>query len=409
MCRKVRSFDPRVDSEDSQFPRRSWRGQDPSVPAHMLLRPHFQPNPQAHNSQYHQYRQYLASLTAPAEATSSRANGHDMAAEPPQFLPLADAMQPQQPASNVSSSHWGMPAASPTTATPGSRVIHQQPSHSVFPAHSPITLQSNEFPQQVRPDDLLDPNLPPPSEKLGTANLQPPYPTLNPYQHVMNGNHGQEHPNVLTMAQSPIYPGDLALLAQPLQYEQSEYKYPEPGDAAGPSAESNAMTSPPNCQCGPGCNCVYCVIHPYNSATRERVQDLTRFMTTDAYWSHNSVSRPHSGYGGASTNDTSMESVMGQGYSPPGNEPFPSPASGWTNATVQSPVPQSTSNQDPFVNNGDHSNQFSSRPMLSSGYYVVPYPANSHCTNTTGTCLCHRECRCLGCLSHEGHNADVNY
>lgn len=410
LCQKIRSFDPALDGNNAQHSRGSSRMQDPWDMNPYL---NFQPNPQSpvqHSAQHLAFQHHTASLNASA----STANGQDVRAEPPQFLPLQDPMQPQQLPSNADSSDWGMPAATPMTVTQGSQVIHQQPSHSDAPVHSPMTLQSSGLPQQVGPDDHLDPSLRPPPEHLDAANLQPLSSPFNPFQHVMSGNHGQELHNVSTTVQSPIsntqYRGDPATLAQSMRFEQLGYQYPEHDDpygttsAAGPSAELNDVTSSPNCQCGPGCDCVFCASHPYNAATRERVQDLTQIMATDNCWSGNSASRPHSGYGGAPTNGTGMESMTEQGYPPLGNEPFPFPASGWTNSTVQGPALQPTFNQDAFVDNGDHSNELFPRTTRSTGYYLMEYNVNSNCTDATGTCLCGSDCKCSGCLTHQGHN-----
>ena len=53
-----------------------------------------------------------------------------------------------------------------------------------------------------------------------------------------------------------------------------------------PSAGLNASSGPGDCQCdpchcGPGCTCVYCRAHPYNSPTTERVQELGRILERD--------------------------------------------------------------------------------------------------------------------------------
>lgn len=411
----MRTFDPAVDDEDSLPSRRPLRVQDPVDPARTIPYLNFQPIqqfPGPFDARYLEFHQHLMTLSASART----ANNPDMAAELPHSLPMQEAILPQQPASDSSSSDQGIPAAIPTTLNKGSQAPQLEQFHPVARAHSPITVQGYRLPQEGRPNSNVYSNLGSPPGQLDATNLQPQFAPYRTYQPVTNGDHGEDTRDMSPFIQSPdpntqdtVDPRYPRTLAQKLYFESRGYRYPEPRDpyatisAAGPSAELNASTNSSNCQCGPGCNCVYCSAHPYNAATRERVQDLTQIMAMDNYWSSNHVNPPQSGYGDASTNGTNVEPVMEQVYPPRDQGSIPSAAFGWTNAPFQGPALPPTSDQQASSGNGDLSNEFAPRTMRNSEYFNLEYPVNSNCTDATGTCLCGSDCRCLGCLTHQGH------
>ena len=421
----MRDFDPAVDDENTQPSRRPRRVQDPYDPSRMIPYPNFQSQPTLQfpmplnaplNATLQSFQQFLDFTAASARA----ANTQDLRADPSYGPPLQDVMRRQQLALDTSSSDQAMPAATPTTPNPGIQVPYQEQSLSATQARSPIAVQGQGLTQQVDPDSFVYSNLPLRPGQLNPANFQPQFATHAPYQPVMNGDHGQQSPNISRFVQSPdpdtrheADPANPMTLARELHFQPLGYQYPEPHDPfpitsdAVPSAEWNALTDSQNCRCGSGCDCVFCRVHPYNAATRERVQDLTQIMARDNYWPLNHSTQPQS----VPTNGTNIEPVMSQGYPPLAEEPLPSAASaaiGWINSPIQGPAPQPTFEEEASADEGDHSDELSPRTMRNSAYWTLEYTVSSNCTDATGTCRCGSDCGCLGCLTHQGHNGPPN-
>ena len=437
--------------------------------------------PEPFGAQYLALHQPFSTL----DASARTAYGQDVRAEPCHGLPLQDAMQLQQPASDRSSSDQATPASTPTTSSQGSQVPHQEQSYSVPQSQSPIAFNGDSLPQQFLPDTNVYHNMQLRPARFDAANSPPIFTPYDPYQPVMNDTHGlpmstfTQSPNPNTRYQEdPAHP---MTLAQRIQSERLGYQYPETRDpypmisAAGPSAELDALTSSQNCLCGPGCDCVYCAAHPYNAATRGRVQEISQIMATENYWSLNHVSQPQTGHGdtfingtntelamgqgylpqfgheGAFINGTNTELMMGQGYPPqiehdgaPINgtnteleteqgyspqtghggapiddtnteleigqgcppldqESFPSTPYGWTHAPMPGPALQPTSDEGASVDNGDNPDGSSPRTMHSSRYFTVEYRVDSDFANAAGKCMCGDDCKCVGCLTHQGH------
>lgn len=283
--------------------------------------------------------------------------------------------------------------------------------------HSPITFQDDGGLPQARPNSSVYSNLQLRPGQLDAANLQPQFAPNSPDHPIMSGDLGQDIFNIPTFVQSPNpYNGYVwdpthpLTVAQKVQFERLGYRYPVPRDPfpiispAVQEAETNASTNSSYCECGPGCNCLFCAVHPYNDATRARVQDLTQIMVADDYWSLNHLSPPQSGHGVAPTDGTSIASGMGQDYPQLDDVSFPSATLGLMDTPISDPALQPTVDEGAPNDNGGHSNQILSRTMQASEYINLEYRVSASCTAVPGTCLCGSDCGCLGCLTHQGHN-----
>ncbi len=354
-------------------------------------------------------------LTAPrTRRTSARIASRHLRVEPSHDLPLHNAMRPQQLVSDPSSSGQATPAAMPTTSHQDSQSPYQEQSHSGAQFYSPVTVQGDSLTPQTGLGINIYSNVQSRPGHLDAGNLQPqPAPYL-PYQSFMNGSPGggtlstalsmQPNPNI--QPECLAYPRTLTHAAR---FESIGQRYPDPRnpsrsiDVPVQSAELNALPDSSGCACGPGCNCVFCKVHPYNPATRAHMQNLGEYIATNNVW--NPLSPRQSGYAITPTNGTNRESVSGQGYPPLGETSFPSAASGRTNGLIQGAGLQPTFDERASVENGDHSNGNPHGPMR----YIIPYtiyPPN--CTDATGTCLCGHNCTCMGCAYHMGHNGLPN-
>ena len=365
-----------------------------------------QPHPAPTNALFAGFRDQIATPNA-STRTARRNNGQGLRAEPSHGLSMQHAMQHEQHALDPRSSR-------PTTPTEGGPVCHPGESNFVSQTPSPATVQGDGVARQLTPDcSVYSTRAFQPVQPNGT-HFQPRIPAFTPYQPILNHDNGQESHNVSmsTLAQPPgqmfsygVGPVHLATVNQQRQFEQTGYHFADPGNAfpmhnpaAAPSADFDALTISQDCTCGPNCNCIYCAAHPFNSATQERVHDLTELLANDNYRDGN----PH-------VNGTDVESEIEQGYPPaPDDESFDSNPLGWINVPNRAAALQPTFGQGESINNNDQPNHLPSATLRNSRYFTIGYSFNSNCTDATGACLCGSECQCAGCLTHQGHNGYPN-
>ena len=155
----------------------------------------------------------------------------------------------------------------------------------------------------------------------------------------------------------------------------------------------------PKCNCGPGCQCVYCSIHPYNEPTRERVRELASIIATDS--DSGPESRPQSQYGEQFMDSLGLYPVMQHDLHPQNGILVAS-------SNMQEPLSQPTSQPDIFLGN---MNKLATSPAVPTSsedsdniFQTMEYPMRPWCNNESGTCMCGDDCDCLGCLTHSGHN-----
>ena len=206
----------------------------------------------------------------------------------------------------------------------------------------------------------------------------------------------------------PLSSEDEALVLQNHELQpQAVAQYISTGltGTAAPSAEGdNGFSLMQSCLCGPGCKCLYCTEHPYNSTTRDRVETLAELLPFDDV-DHSPQSRPQSSYGG-SMGRTSEDSGPRIGFSDPNG--------------LESSLVSSTMQPTPISQPGPGSNEFQaisfgsldqaqSPTVPSSRYFTMAYDysigALDRCTS--GDCRCGTHCICVGCLTHTGHNGQV--
>lgn len=175
--------------------------------------------------------------------------------------------------------------------------------------------------------------------------------------------------------------------------------------STAPSAEmNNAFSLMLDCQCGPGCQCLYCADHPYNATTRERVETLVNLLPPDDA-DHSPRSRPQSSYG---SNISPTSEFSG---SVPGVNDL---------QFHENPLMSSTMQPMTLVQPGLGSNGFQAVPfenldraqnsaVLSSEYFTMAYTYApgpfEECKS--GKCRCGDDCPCVGCLTHTGHDGQV--
>ena len=263
-----------------------------------------------------------------------------------------------------------------------------------------------------------------PMQQNGTRyqpQIQPPSPAYPPYHPAVNGNNGQQFGgnSVATLSQSPEpavpfegFPAHPTMIDQ--RFEQTGHQYPETRNAPlmhpngmTPYADLNPMITSQNCLCGPSCNCVMCAMHPHNNASYRRAEELAQILADDNY-QDGCMSEPQSDAGGALTNGTNIESVMGLENMHLNGGSFPSDPLGWHNMPTEGHVLQSTTFDEEFVDNSDPSTDFSFRRMRNTAYFTVEYQLGGGSNNGDGLCLCGSDSTCDECPTHSGNTEHGN-
>ncbi|OJD16432.1 hypothetical protein AJ78_03419 [Emergomyces pasteurianus Ep9510] len=159
---------------------------------------------------------------------------------------------------------------------------------------------------------------------------------------------------------------------------------------------------PNNCDCGDSCQCLGCASHPFNSTTRQHIQQMG-FLMTSAGNDQGSESNCHTRRPSFDSPPTSADFDCEDGW--PSNNQFHSPGQAHWNgprcsvAALDKPGSSATA---PAVYDPNQGQML----MQPAAYYELEYPVGllDHCTNTTGTCKCGANCSCVGCLTHNGHD-----
>ena len=286
----------------------------------------------------------------------------------------------------------------PTNRRQDTQGLLQEQSRSLTQSVSPSTIHAIDSPHQNPLGINMKPNFQSSPSQLDHTNFQPPYPPYTTYHPTVNGDYIQGTHNSFSILQSPYQStqyGHPMTLAQQSHYGRPDFNYPNshylnPVISPGvPSAAFNAMTSSHNCQCGPGCNCVFCATHPYNAATRQGVQNLHRILEMDNQMDLAPIPT-QSGSEDYPMNDIDMGPVM----APLGEDPLAS-----LNAPFQYRALQPSIDEEGSAASGSHT-------MRNSQYYPVVYsvdPVDNNDTEADESGL-YNVCQCCNGSHCQGHN-----
>lgn len=246
-----------------------------------------------------------------------------------------------------------------------------------------------------------------PGTRLSNTMKEPHSET--PYSHVPPSFHipHMHHTNVYNMpptyatAENPLTQRQQAFFQQNGYMHAPPVSYYTPPGAIVPSAVSTSMSGVTHtCTCGPSCQCVFCVAHPYNATTRDRVQTLAHLLPDDSEYSpksplqssfFHSIDDPTTAVSGNNAmhiNEILQPSDLIQSI------PFHGPS--FSNGTYEA-LPIESVHQAP-------------QSAISSGYLTMEYEYDpiglGECTDATRTCRCGDGCSCVGCLTHSGHDGE---
>lgn len=175
--------------------------------------------------------------------------------------------------------------------------------------------------------------------------------------------------------------------------------------SAAPAEGTGILSLSHNCTCGPTCQCVFCVAHPYNEPTRDRVQSLAHLLSDESDYGSKSpleasYSSPfHSAASPGSLTSTSHRMHIDEILHPPNLPQSPAFSSADYGGQIYPELPNGSlpEAQQPAIS--------------SSGYLTMAYEYDplqlGRCTDPTGTCRCGDSCTCVGCLIHSGHDGDI--
>lgn len=248
----------------------------------------------------------------------------------------------------------------------------------------PNTIQTNKFPERrkIHEDTTFPQNV--------VSFHTPPIPHTTIYS----------MPATYATAENPLTQRQQAYFQQNGHFYSQDVPHYAPlgvvGSAA-PSAEGNAILSlTHNCTCGPSCQCVFCVAHPYNATTRDRVQTLAHLLPDDTdYTPKSPIQTPYRPPFQSSAESSPMVAATNRMH---------------INEILHPSTPFSPSDFDGEIYqelpNGSLG-EATQPPISSSGYLTMEYDYNplelGRCTDSTGTCRCGNDCSCIGCFTHSGH------
>lgn len=226
------------------------------------------------------------------------------------------------------------------------------------------------------------------------SNVPPSYPLPH-----MTHSHVYNMPPTYATAENPLTQSQQAF------FQQHGYMHSPPASYySHPRGIAPSAVSPPpsgvihRCTCGPSCQCFFCMAHPYNSTTRDRVQTLAHLLPDDTEYSPKSPLQ-----------SSFFHSIDDSTTAVPGTNVM------HINGILQSSdVTQSGPFDRPSFNNGTYeampieSGSRSPQSAISSGYLTMEYRYDpielGGCTDSTGTCRCGDDCTCVGCFTHSGHD-----
>jgi hypothetical protein len=203
--------------------------------------------------------------------------------------------------------------------------------------------------------------------------------------------------NPLTQRQQALFQRNGYMHSRPNSY----YAPLEVIGSAAPSTQSNTISGATHtCTCGPTCQCVFCVDHPYNATTRDRVQTLAHLLPDDADYSpksplqsslFHSIDDPNSAV--PATNRMHINGIL-QPSDMTDSRSFHGPS---FSHDIYEALPIGSVSQAP-------------QSAISSGYLTMQYEYDpmglGGCTDATGTCRCGDDCTCVGCFTHSGHDGE---
>ncbi|KAL8756481.1 MAG: hypothetical protein Q9184_004489 [Pyrenodesmia sp. 2 TL-2023] len=211
-------------------------------------------------------------------------------------------------------------------------------------------------------------------------------------------------PSSYATAENPMTQDRLTQLQQSSQLYSHQVPQCAPYGIAGSVAPSAEGFIPHEsmyvCGCGPGCQCVACVVHPFNDCTMGRMGELSDIMAAEnaALGAEN---WRQSGYEVPSPNTVTGPEVDSGNW-----ESMAGLADGVDPSQLTNEHPPTTSSA-----YGNYGMPTAGGPALDVAHsskfftmqYHLPGPVPILCSVGNITCRCGEDCPCMGCRTHSGH------
>lgn len=262
------------------------------------------------------------------------------------------------------------------------------PPHSVETANRRSSMQSSG----TNPSNIMKE----PNSDIPYSHVPPSFQIPHmPYTNVYN------MPSTYATAENPLTQRQQAFFQQNGYMHPHLASYYPPLGAIAPLTVSTSVTGVTHtCTCGPSCQCMFCLAHPYNATTRDRVQTLAHLLPDEPEYSpksplqssfFHSIDDPPRAVAG--NNAMHINEIL----QPPDLTPaIPFHEPSFSNATYEALPVESVHPAPPSA--------------ISSGYLTMEYEYDPiglrECTNSMGTCQCGDGCSCVGCLTHSGHDGE---
>ncbi|KAI3324298.1 hypothetical protein HD806DRAFT_64658 [Xylariaceae sp. AK1471] len=189
--------------------------------------------------------------------------------------------------------------------------------------------------------------------------------------------------------------------ATPSQMVAPQGAYPNPQsviETTETSATESGSYMITQCVCGPGCQCVGCTVHPFNSTTQAYAYSVLTGQHSSLP-NDNSNGRPHGQHSRASSlsNGNSNGTPHTSNGVVPGD--LPSPA-----ADTSSPEDTSPSGTGSADTMQPGASEIPSSEVL---FVEYPFAVDGLCSGDSNSCPCGDDCACVDCMIHGTANAHL--
>lgn len=235
----------------------------------------------------------------------------------------------------------------------------------------------------------------------------------------------QQQPFAVTYPHNPTvftYPANLGTWSQPLNptmwAQLQQATQPQPNGASfsnplhlTPDAGAVGMGTSHECSCGPGCQCVGCLAHPFNPQTQQYVSAAWDYDIEVPYGNNRSDNNNNNA--AASTNGNSAPIIRANGRENDGN----GMNGGGTNGHAANGAQQSANHEAGSPTQAQTPSDASgfNEELSASDFMFVNLPLYQNavgmdgdsCGGSLAFCPCGDDCECVGCVIHNARPLDA--
>lgn len=246
------------------------------------------------------------------------------------------------------------------------------------------------------------------------AQLPPSFADAKHHQHQQQQQFAVSypHPTVFTYPPNygtwsqPLNPATWAQLQQNPQSRPADAVFPNSMPMT-PTGASAGLGTSHECSCGPGCQCVGCLAHPFNPQTLQYVGGAWDYDIDIPYSNGNNAANHNNNKAKRDNNDTSANGVnmpVAHTHGHGTNGQTPGPQRGASNEAA-SPQAQTPSDASGFTEELSASDfMFVNLPLFGDGVNLDT--DGNACAGSMAFCPCGEDCQCVGCVIHNAKPLD---